>query len=305
MEMELIARILFFSDPHLSVDSEKSEEKWFPPVCDLLEKIKFSWVVKKFLKFWDIVTQRAFSRMILKIKGLGKYDLTIGLGDYTPGANEKGMLTEKTQFQYYAFRKIIDKINSPKKLVWGDHDAGYRFNVSKKTGVKIGTEKGGMSVESTHMATKLIGPPFGCFSVGRANFVFISTNLIRNVDRSSDEKLQEMKIEQESFLAKALHNNAGNIFLLLHDPTALMEETAVRKIIDSHHEKIAAIIHGHLHAEFFRFFTRIFSKTYRRLCRQYKTILVPASWGMMGIGGGFLAMYIYSNRKYEIKKYSV
>lgn len=297
--------ILFFSDPHYSVNSEKSEEKWFPPICDFLEKMGWHTAVKRFLKFWDSVTQSAFRRMIMEATPQGyHYDCVVGLGDYTPGANERGMLTKKAQSQYGTFVSVLRWVwSAGELLIWGDHDVGYHFNVGEKAGVKIGTEKGGVSVESVQIATDLIGPPFGCFSVGEANFVFIATNLIRNVDENSDVKLQKLKLEQENFLAKALNDYAGNIFLLLHDPTSLAKETAVRKIIDSNREKITAIMHGHLHAEFSRFFAK-FSPVYGGLCKEYKTILVPASWGMMGIGGGFLVMNIYDDGTHKIKKYS-
>lgn len=295
-------KVLIFSDPHYSTKSEKGEEKWFPPLCDFLEERGYHAMLQKFLNFWDTVTQRAFRSMVKKAKDSEPYDLAIGLGDYTPGANEKGMLTEKTHLQYVDFESILKSIEVHSKLlVWGDHDVGYRFNVGSKTGVKIGTEKGGISIESVQAAIKLIGLPFGFFSMGAANFIFISTNLIRNVDENSDRALWVLKIEQESFLAKTMRDSAGNIFLLLHDPTVLTKETAVRKILDSYSNKITAIIHGHLHAEFSRLFAKT-SPTYRGLCRKYKTILAPAPWGFMGIGGGFLVMNIYENGTYGIEK---
>jgi len=299
-------KILFISDPHYSLRSEKEEDKWFPPICDFLEKMGWHEAIKRFLNFWDVVTRRAFELMLKKAKTLEPYDLAIGLGDYTPGANERGMLTQKTQFQFIHFKNLFDNlIVCPKKLVWGDHDVGYLFNVSKKTGIKIGTESGGVSAESVRIATNLIGPPFGTFSINGINIVFIATNLIRNVGESSDERLLRLKLDQENFLAETLRSSTGSVYLLLHDPTSITDETAIRKIIDSHREKITAIIHGHLHAEFSRWITWIFSPAYRTLYREYKTILVPASWGMMGIGGGFLVINIHDDETYEIKKHKI
>jgi len=301
---KLIAKILFISDPHYSVNSEKSEEKWFPPICDFLEKMGWKKLLTGFLKFWDTVTQRAFEQVAKEAKKLGPYSLAIGLGDYTPGANEKGMLTKKARIQYSLFANILNGIRCPKKLIWGDHDVGYHFDVEEKTGVKIGTEGGGVSAESVQIATKLVGPPFGSFSIEGMRFIFIATNLIRNIDKSSDAQLRKLKLEQENFLAETLHNNTGKFFLLLHDPTVLTQETAIRKIIDSHRKKIAGIIHGHLHAEFSRWLAK-FSPTYRGLNKKYKTILVPASWGMLGIGGGFLVMNVHDDGTYEIERHKV
>jgi calcineurin-like phosphoesterase family protein len=295
-------KVLFISDPHYSINSRKYEEKWFPTICNFLEKIRWHSGVKKFLRFWDDITRHAFERILKKARDMEPYDLVIGLGDYTPGANEEGMLTEKTHIQYHVFKRRLNKIRCLKKLVWGDHDVGYKFNVSKNVGIKIGTEKGGISAKSVRIATELIGLPFGHFSVGKVNFIFISTNFIRNVDENSHETLRKLKFDQKNFLAKKLDGQEGKAFLLLHDPTALTKDTLIRKIIDSHREKIVAIIHGHLHAEFFRFIAK-FSPTYGRLCKEYETILVPASWGMMGIGGGFIVMNIFDNGVCEIEKY--
>ncbi len=303
MKKDIVTSVVFFSDPHFSVNSRKEEEKWFPSICNLLKKINPSGkLVKKFLDFWDKKTQLAFRKTIMKVKELKPPELMIGLGDYTPGSNESGMLTLKAQKQYLAFKKILSYVKCSKKLVWGDHDAGYRFNVKQRVGVKIGTEKGGMSEKSIKIAAKLIGEPFGIFYLAGVKFIFISTNLVRNVNAESAKELRELKFLQEDFLAKKLNNGNERCFLLLHDPTALGKENAVRKIIDSHREKIIAIIHGHMHAEFVRKISMI-SPVYSDLCKMYKTILVPASWGMMGIGGGFLTLNVYRDWTYEIKKH--
>ena len=299
----IIATIAFFSDPHFSTSSEKKEEKWFPPICDWLEKINSSGgLVKKFLNFWDKKTQRSFFALVKNLIDLQPFDRLIGLGDYTPGANESGMLARKTHIQYLDFKKTLEKIICKKELVWGDHDAGYKFNLKKKAGIKIGTEKGGLSAKSVKVANYLIGRPFGVFYVKETKFIFLATNLVRNVNKKSEKELQDLKLEQENFLAKELGNGAKKVFILLHDPTALSKETSLRMIMDSHCDKIIAIIHGHLHAEFSRKIA-MFSPVYRDLCRKYKTILVPAPWGMMGIGGGFLIMNIFSDGTYKIQKY--
>lgn len=298
----VVASILLFSDSHYSINSLLSEEKWFPPVCAVLEKILLGRLAEKFLRFWDQTTQRAFTRMIDLIPFYGPYTNVFGLGDYTPGTNESGMVTGKARMQFFSFiRKLGCRIHCPDILVWGDHDAGYRFSAGKI----IGTEQGGLSEKSVATASELIGPPFGSIEIGSARFIYISTNLVRNVDNNSSWKLRKLKIAQESFLANQL-NNAKNklVFLLLHDPTALGKETAVRKIIDSHRKKVTAIIHGHLHAEFSRCLTML-SPVYWGLCREYKAILVPASWGVMGIGGGFKVLSIGQDGSYHFEKHSL
>jgi|GEM_PF-2151668 len=297
-----VCRILLFSDPHYSKDSLLEEEKWFPPVCAFLKKIQLVFLVKKFLRFWDRMTQEAFVKMLLEVKKKSPFDFAIGLGDYTPGANESGMLTKKTFKQYRDFKNIFDKyVKCDKALVWGDHDAGYRFSAGKV----LGTERGGLSVKSVKSATELIGLPFGSVEVGPVKFIYISTNLVRNVDENSHPILRDLKVEQESFLAKELNwSGRSPVFIFAHDPTALGKETAMRKIIDSHRKKVTAIVHGHLHAEFSRRLAML-SSVYGGLCQEYETILVPASWGMMGIGRGFKILNIHKNGSYSVESHKV
>ncbi|MCD6150011.1 metallophosphoesterase [bacterium] len=299
-----IARILLFADSHFSVDSKIEEEKWFPPICSLLSRFSDK-MVGKFLKHWDEVTQKRFIKIVRNAYNHGPYNYMLGLGDYTPGANESGMLTPKTIKQYREFENILNRFpDIPRLLIWGDHDVGYRFDVSGKTGVKIGTEQGGVSVASVEAAEKLIGPPFGEMDIGPAKFIYFSTNLVRNVDEGSNPFLKDLKAKQESYVANALWKSQSRLnFLLLHDPTAILPRTAIRKIIDSHHRKITAIVHGHLHAEFSAKLTRAFYKPFRQFCKMYKLILVPAPWGMFGIGGGFLILNLFDDGSYQIKKH--
>jgi len=301
-----IARILLFSDPHFSVDSKIEEEKWFPPICSLLSRFSDK-MVERFLRFWDNITQKAFVKMLKVSKHYAPYNFVVGLGDYTPGANESGMLTFKTVEQYRKFENILNSFpDIPRLLVWGDHDVGYCFNVSGKTGIKIGTEQGGVSVASVKAAEKLIGPPFGEMDIGPAKFIYLSTNLVRNVGESSDAFLRELKAEQESRIADMLWKSQSRLnFLLLHDPTAILPGTTMREIIDSHSGKITAIVHGHLHAGFSARLTRVFYKPYQCLCEKYEVILVPAPWGMFGVGGGFLILNLFDDGSYQIEKHKI
>lgn len=296
-------KILLFADPHRSVDSKIEEEKWFPPICNFLMKIGNPFgLLEKFLSFWDRTTQYAFNRVLIEAERIGPYDLAIGLGDYTPGTNESGLVTPKSRLEFSEFDKILSKyIHCIRKLVWGDHDNGYKF------GVNIGSKNGGLTEESVKWASEMLGQPFGVFTIGEGTkFIYVATNLVRNVNGKSSEKLRLLKAEQEIFLAEALNSAREKmVFVLMHDPTALVCESATRKILDSHAGKITAVIHGHLHAEFSAWITRIFSPVYRGLCRKYKMILVPASWGMMGIGGGFKVLNIHEGGLYNIEPYKI
>ncbi len=291
MTNQVICKVLLFSDPHFSVDSKKYEQKWFPPLCDIMPK----WMTIKFLKFWDNMTQRAFKKALLSYDGYGPFDLVIGCGDYTPGTNEMGMITDEAVKQYEQFQKSFYTTlgYAPSILVWGDHDVGYKFEVSGKTGVKIGTESGGMSVLSVHRAQDLIGPAFGELDLGVKKIVYISTNLIRNVDNTSDSYLQNLKCQQEDFVEEILVNARDReIIFFLHDPTALNFYEGVGESLLTHSKKIDTLLHGHMHARWNAQLMRVVYKPYRQLCKMFPVYVIPATWGMMGIGKGFGVMEI-------------
>lgn len=288
---DIIYKILLFSDSHYSLNSREKEEKWFPPLCKIMPKR----MTKKFLQFWDNVTQNSFEQMLVTASVYGPYDLVIGCGDYTPGTNESGMITDASVGQYHVFNKTLDHAigHAPRLLVWGDHDTGYYFDVSGKTGVKIGTEAGGMSVLSTRRAEELIGPAFGVLDVGVKKIVYISTNLVRNVDSSSDAYLRNLQKRQEKFVDNVLSDaGVGEIIFCLHDPTAIDLYGGIGLCLKSYTNKIEMILHGHLHARWNARLMRIFYKPYRNLCKQFRVHVIPASWGMMGLGKGFGIMWL-------------
>lgn len=304
----LVARILLFSDSHRGVESKLYEERWFPPFCNFFERIKGKLflpedLTEKFLALFDNMTQDSFSKMLYEAEKSKPYDLILGLGNYTPGANESGMLTPKSRHQFFQFLSLLNSAFSAKKiLIWGCHDAGYRF----KVGRTIGTERGELSVGSFKVAEQLVGPPFGTFDIGPARFIYISTNLVRNVYPDSPDELKEARKNQEMFLFEQMKRcDRKPLFLLLHDPTALPLETDIIKYLYSFREKITAIIHGHMHAEFSARITRIFYSFYRKLCRDFRVICVPAPWGMFGIGKRFMTMNLYDDGKYEIKRHKL
>jgi hypothetical protein len=314
MAMNRIARILLFSDPHFSVDSRIEEESWFPPICNLLQKIDRrlhleASLVEKFLKFWDRITQKNMRLFLKKASLLGPYDYIFGLGDYTPGTNESGMVTEKSIGQFKTFLRLLKDYfwDSPLFLTWGDHDVGYRFNVSKKTGVKIGSETGGISLKSVLVADKLLNKAWGSLKIGKAKVIALSTNLIRASD-DKDELLRRMSDLQRKAVVYSLMeaDDSDPIFLFLHDPTALHPDSVIMDAMRyiSKKKKII-IIHGHMHAEYSAFLTRLFYKPYRKLCKKFETILVPAPWGMFGIGKGFKVLNLFDDGSYQIEKHRI
>jgi len=292
---KLICHTLLFSDPHFSVNSEEREEKWFPPLCSLMP----NWMTKGFLHFWDNLTQNAFKKMLAKsIEYYGVFDLVVGCGDYTPGSNESGMITQPSLSQYNQFDEVLYKAvgYAPKVLVWGDHDTGYRFNVSSNMGIKIGTELGGVNSLSIHRAENYIGSAFGMLDLGVKKIVHISTNLIRNVDNSSDTYLYDLQEQQEVFIANVLENaQEDEIVFLLHDPTAIDTNDGIGLLLATHVSKIHVLLHGHMHARWFARVMRVVYNPYRHLCKLFPTHVIPASWGMMGVGKGFGIMDIFDD----------
>ena len=89
---------------------------------------------------------------------------------------------------------------------------------------------------------KLSDLPFGNFSFGGIMFVFISTALISRDSKKSPCEFENSELRQENFLAKTLHNLAGNVFILVRGPALMTEESILKMIINSHREKIIAII---------------------------------------------------------------
>lgn len=314
MPYKVLARILLTGDFHWSRNSLLKEERWFPGICSFFERVGnffglSSSLAEKFLGFCDRMTQKAFRKTLLKIPGSGPYDWAIFGGDYTPGVRESGMITSKSQRECLHVLKMLNIClgNISRTFVLGDHETGYRFNVSGNIGLKVGTEQGGVSVHSIEIAERLLGPSFGSFVVKNCKFIFISTNLIRNVDCSSPAELQNLKVKQESFLSGELSSSKEEmVFVVIHDPTALVPESSVRKILDSHSKKITAIIHGHMHAEPIKWLTML-SPVYRGVCKRFKTILIPATWGFMGIGGGFKVLELIElpdgSRKFIISRF--
>lgn len=325
MKKNIISRGLLYSDIHLSFGSIIEQERWYPPICSILQKIQIICnILKNFLKrlslpnkflpndlvgsflaAFDRETQKSLEKLLKTAYKQGPYNYTAGFGDYVSGDNESGMINGSDK-DYILFEGRFSSFfgNLASFRVWGDHYAGYRFNVSKKVGVKIGTEKGGISLRSVAIAKKLIGSPFGIKKFPEATFVYISTNLLRNVNAESESELQELKKQQLDFLKNVLYANK-DIFLCMHDPTALPLDKEFLTFLYVYRKNIAGIFHGHMHAEYARRILWFAYPFYRKLCKDFKVELIPSPTGMFGIGSGFKILHVFNDRTWETIKHKL
>jgi hypothetical protein len=311
---EMIARGLLYSDIHLSSRSVIGQERWYPPVCTVLKKLEGIILPKgasqRFLDSFDRETKKSMDVFLSDASKQGPFDFTIGFGDYVAGDNESGMIGESI-LDYLHFKERFNAVfgGISSSRVWGDHCVGYRFDVSGKVGLKIGTEQGGVSEKSVDIARRHIGEPFGVHEINNSSmrFVRISTNLIRNVNSSSPKELQKLKAEQKEFLRIILGRaeHWRSIFLCMHDPTALPLDKDMPGLLYMFKNKIAAILHGHMHAEYSRQLVKLTYPFYARLCRDFQVHLVPSSMGMLGFGRGFRVLDIFSDGTYTIEKHDL
>jgi len=85
---------------------------------------------------------------------------------------------------------------------------------------------------------------FGSFSLGGITFVFISTDIIsENENKKSPCEFENPELRQENFLAKTLYSTVDNAIVIVRGECLMAGETTIKKIIDSHREKINAIIY--------------------------------------------------------------
>lgn len=91
---------------------------------------------------------------------------------------------------------------------------------------------------------KLSDLPFGSFSFGGIIFIFISAALISKDSKKSPCEFENPELRQENFLAKTLYNLAGNVVILVRDPALIAEDATLKMIINSHREKIIAMIYA-------------------------------------------------------------
>jgi calcineurin-like phosphoesterase family protein len=245
------------------------------------------------------MVQETFFKMIEKIKLLQPFDMIIGFGDYVYGNNGNGINNKEFKEHYQNFKDVLEETAAcPQKFIWGDKDVGCYNGILRNASGKV------LSLASMYNAWEIIDWPFQVFDVNGARFIVISTNLIGNINGESDTRLQDMKSKQENFLKEILDKSDGKVFLLLHNPTTLTKNTAVRKIVDFYRKKVALIIHGHFRAEAIRKLM-LLSPDYRQLYQEYETKLVPSPMGVMGTGGGLLTMDINSNGVYKTEKHNI
>lgn len=300
-------QFLLLADVLFSVYSRAEQGRWFPPQLSFFEKlgnvIGQDFSQKRLLAWFDRRSMETFQEMLVRAKASGPYDGLIGAGNYTIGTNESGMITPEClgqlEFFMYKLRRYFPDeffLKTP-----GGHDVGYRYIVKERTGFAIGLESGGMSEESVDAFMKNLGPLFQRKTIGPATFVSISSNLIKNVNDDSPEKLRLLKCEQAEFLKSCL-GEKEDFFLVMHDPTALSHE--MHELILSNKHKIRAIIHGHCHCWQLRWLT-LFHSPYLKLCKSIPVILADAPWGTFGIGKAFKILEVDEEGGWKTKRYSL
>ena len=195
------AKILIFGDIHYSKNSLPEEKRWYPELVSFLEFFSERWA-RRFLRFCDNYSQHHFKHFIEYLENINdEYDAVICLGDMTPGAMESGLITEKARQEAVELKeKLKSVIKSPLYFVFGNHDLGYF--------APIGYKKGGASIESLHLASRIYGAkPFYSFKTDNGKFIVLSDALMaRNKGNGEMKKLKEQQFE---FLKKELGYGAN------------------------------------------------------------------------------------------------
>lgn len=286
-----MARILIFGDIHYSKNSLPEEKRWYPELVSFLEFFSER-LARKFLRFCDNYSQRHFKNFIEYLKNINdEYDVAICLGDMTSGAMESGLITEKARQEAIELKeKLKSVIKSPLHFVFGNHDLGYF--------APIGYKKGGASIESLRLASRIYGAkPFYSFEIHDRKFIILGDALMaRNKGNGEMKKLKE---EQFEFLKKELESDE-EFFIFIHSPFALYNKE-FQKIIRKNYGKIKGIVCGHAHSSLIKHFVAPafpFSK---------KLVIIPSVigfFGFMGFTRGFTELTLSNpSYKWEHKKF--
>ena len=261
-----MSKILIFGDIHYSKNSLPEEKRWYPELVSFLEFFSEHWA-RKFLHFCDNYSQRHFKHFIEYLKNRNdEYDIAICLGDMTSGAMESGLITEKARQEAIELKeKLKSAIKSPLYFVFGNHDLGYF--------APIGYKKGGVSIESLHLASRIYGAkPFYSFKTDNRKFIVLSDALMAR-NKGNGEMLS-LKNKQFDFLKQELASGTES-FILIHSPFALYNKE-LQKIIRENYEKIKGIVCGHAHSSLIKYFAGPFFPFFRKL------FFVPSVIGFFG-----------------------
>lgn len=270
-------RILIFSDIHYSKNSLPQEKRWYPEIVFLLS-ILSDRLAQRFLDFCDHCTRRHFKTFEDAV-AKQNFDAVFCLGDMTPGAQERGLISGKSRAEAVELKeKLIRMFGNQPHFVLGNHDTGYV--------APIGYKKGGISMESFEIALKIYdGKPFYKLRFGDYKYVALTSALV-----GQKGKLEEIEQRQLEFLKKELSDN-GKCFLLIHSPFAFFNRKMRQTINNA--ENIEAIIYGDTHHRLVGKIVGWFVPVSQRM------IPVPSVIGFFGIGRGFLELII--DREYELR----
>lgn len=257
-------RILIFGDIHYSKDSLPEEKRWYPELVSFLEFFSER-LARKFLAFCDSYANRHFEDFLKYMEG-GEYDAAICLGDMTSGAMESGLITEKARQEAIELKeKLRNVIKSPLYFVFGNHDLGYF--------APIGYKKGGASIESLNLASRIYGAkPFYSFDIDNRKFIVLSDALMAR--NKGNGEMQILKNKQFDFLKKELVASA-EAFIIVHSQFALYNKE-FQKIIRENYGKIRGIVCGHAHSSLIKYFAGPFFPFFRKL------VFVPSVIGFFG-----------------------
>lgn len=322
---DLVARILLITDFHfMSVPVGQQKGQIIKGISRVVEGI---------INIWKKGNNKRFYQALEKISFLGKFGITIALGDILECEyNERGMLQEVDFLAIQKIKKAMYKKIKTKSRIFisGDHELGYKLPLSVDP-------EGSVSRRSVNNYRHLVGPLWSYIQIGAFQLIFLSSSLVRqDFSRRSDDEiayLNNLKENQFNFLSRKLEiiSEEDKIFIFLHDPDAL--EVLENTILKYHSEKNIKVFCGHIHAEdslksYERlgkianswFGKKIISKTKKgkkviewakdnlkrmEIFRKYNLQIIPALGGMMGKGGGFMILNLYDNGNFEIEKHKI
>lgn len=319
-------KILLISDLHkLSVPVGKQKGqvlKWY-------EKA-FEWFINIW-KWWNIAyaIPKMIRKIFLMVQHGTKFDFVLVGGDVIESEyNERGMvMSVDCQMLCDMMDSIalssgveLDKIF----VVSGDHELGYRLPLSTDP-------SGGISDKSIGNFLNVVGPLWQAFTKGDYTFVILSSSLMmQKLDHLTAEKQEQIiKLcqEQKVFIQKTLNAipEGRTVFVFMHDPDALIKFDEYIRDYYYMHNKNFKVFCGHMHAEwslvaYEKLGKLAFSKlagllpekiirwakgNNRRLMlfEKYNLQIMLAPGGMMGVGGGFLVLEVFTNGKYQINRH--